>query len=107
MKGYKKLKSVSIHKNVTVIGTSAFQACTALTKVTIPANVKTVGMNAFSHSTKLKSIIVKSKKVTKVGAKAFKGIHKKAKIKVPSSKLKQYKKLFGGKGQAKTVKITK
>ena len=107
LKGYKKLKSVSIHKNVTVIGTSAFQACTALTKVTIPANVKTVGMNAFSHSTKLKSIIVKSKKVTKVGAKAFKGIHKKAKIKVPSSKLKQYKKLFGGKGQAKTVKITK
>ena len=39
------------------------------------------------------------------GAKALKGINKKAVIKVPAKKLKVYKKLFKGKGQAKTVKI--
>ena len=41
----------------------------------------------------------------KVGAKAFKGIYKKAVIKVPKAQKKKYKKLLAKKGQAKTVKI--
>jgi mannan endo-1,4-beta-mannosidase len=36
---------------------------------------------------------------------AFKKIHKKAVIEVPSGKLAAYKKLLKKKGQAKTVKI--
>lgn len=106
-KSCKKLTSVTIGKNVTVIGDGAFESCAALTKITIPANVTTIGKKAFYKDSKLKNIIIKSKKLKKVGSGAFKGINKKAKMKVPSSKLTPYKKLLKGKGQAKTVKITK
>ena len=82
LKGYKKLKTVTIGKNITNIGT-----------------------NAFSGDAKLKKITVKSTGLKKVGAKALKGIHKKAVIKVPKKMLKKYKKLFKGKGQKKTVKV--
>ena len=71
----------------------------------IGANVKTIGSAAFAGDKKLKSIVVKSKVLKKVGSKAFKGINKKAVIKVPKAKKKAYNKLFKKKGQAKTVKI--
>lgn len=106
-KGCKKLTSVKIGKYVTTIGDSAFESCTALSKITIPANVTKIGKKAFYKDGKLKSITIKSKKLKKVGSRAFKGINKKAKIKVPSSKLSSYKKLLKGKGQAKTVKVSK
>lgn len=84
--------------------------------VRIPATIKVNGYsykvtgisaNAFKNNKSLKKITVKSKTIKSVGKNAFKGINKKAVIKVPSSKLKAYKKLFAGKGQAKTVKIKK
>ena len=71
----------------------------------IGANINLIGKAAFAGDKKLKSINVKSKAIKKVGAKAFKGIYKKAVIKVPKAKKKAYKKLFKKKGQAKTVKI--
>jgi len=83
-KGNKKVKEVSIGKNVTRIGHRAFEKCSNLKKIT-----------------------VKSSKLKSVGVYALKGIHKKATIKVPKSKLSKYKKLFKNKGQKKTVKITK
>lgn len=115
----KKQKTISIPSTVningytfkvTAISNNAFKKNTKLTSVTIGANVKTIGKEAFSGCKKLKKITVKSKVVSKVNAKAFKGIHKKAKIKLPkmsSSKFKKYKKKFAKKGQASTVKITK
>jgi len=69
--------------------------------------VTQINAKAFSGCKKLKKITIKAKSLTKVGSKAFKGIHKKAKIKVPKAKLAAYKKLLKGKGQAKSVKITK
>ena len=89
------------------ISSSAFAKCKKLKKVTIGANVTKVGKKAFYQCSKLKTVTVKSKKITSVGSNALKGIHKKAKIKVPSSKLKKYKKLFKKKGQKSTVKIVK
>lgn len=89
------------------IGSSAFAKCKKLKKVTIGTNVTKVGKKAFYQCSKLKTVTVKSKKITSVGSNALKGIYKKAKIKVPSSKLKKYKKLFKKKGQKSTVKITK
>ena len=50
---------------------------------------------------------MQSKNIKSVGKNAFKGIHAKAKIKVPSSSLKKYKKLLSNKGQKSTVKIIK
>jgi hypothetical protein len=92
---------------VTAIAKNAFAGCTKLKKVTIGKNVASIGKNAFSGASKLKTITIKSKVLTKVGANAFKGIKSNATIKVPSSKVKAYKKLLAGKGQGKKVTITK
>ncbi len=100
-----KIKGISF--KITQIGNNAFSKCKKLKKVTIGANVTKIGKKAFYKDTKLKSIVVKTKKLKSVGSQAFKGIYKKAKIKVPSSRLKKYKKLFKKKGQARTVKIKK
>lgn len=106
-KNYKKLKTVTIGKNVTSIGDSAFQGNTKLTKVTIGAKVKTIGKNAFSGDKMLKTVIIKSKVLKTVKANAFKGISKKAKITLPKSKYAKLKKLLKGKGQPASVKYKK
>ena len=55
----------------------------------------------------MKKIVIKSTALKTVGKKAFKGISKKATIKVPKAKYKAYVKKLKGKGQARTVKIKK
>lgn len=105
----KKIKTVTIGKNVTMIGDKAFYKCTKLSKITIPAGVKKIGKQAFSGCKNLKSITIKTTKLTNktVGSKAFKGIHKKAVIKVPKKKLAAYKKLLKSKGVGSKAKIKK
>lgn len=97
---YKKLKY-----KVNAIGAKAFSGCKKLKSVTIGGNVTSVGAQAFNKCGSLKKITVASKSLKKVGKNALKGINKKCVIKVPKSKRGSYKKLFKGKGQAKTVKI--
>ena len=102
-----KLKSVTIGPDVTVINDKAFYHCSALTKITISKNVTKIGKSAFEGCKKLKTITIKSTKLASVGKNAFKRVSSNAKIKVPSSKVKAYKKLLKNKGQDKNVKITK
>lgn len=79
-----------------------------LKKVTIGKNVTTIGKNAFTGSKKLKNITVKSSVLKSVGKNVFKGIYKKAVIKVPKSKYKKYKKLFNKKtGFGRKMKLKK
>ena len=92
---------------VTAIANKAFKGDKKLKKVVIGKNVQTIGKSAFEKATNLKSITIKSTSLKKVGKKAFKGIHAKAKIKVPAKKLRSYKRLLKGKGQKAGVKITK
>ncbi len=100
------MASVTIKKNVTVIGKNAFAGCAKLKKVTVQGNkLKQIGSKAFYNCKKLKTITIKSKALKRVDKNAFKGINKKAVIKVPAAKLKAYKKLLAKKGQSKTVKI--
>ena len=105
----KKITKVTIGSNVTTIGKKAFYKCTSLTKITIPSKVKKIGKQAFYGCKKLKTITIKTTKLTSknVGSKAFKGIHAKATIKVPKSKLKNYKKLLKARGVGKKAKIKK
>lgn len=107
--GLSKLKGVTMGANITNIGDKAFYKCKALTKITIPSKVSKIGKSAFYGCKKLKSITIKTKKLTtkKVGSKAFKGIHKKAVIKVPKSKLKAYKTMLKKRGIGKSVKVKK
>lgn len=91
--------------SVTSIAANAFKGMKKLEKVTIGTNVSRIGKNAFSGDGKLKSIQIKSKKLTSVGKRALKNISAKAVIKVPKSKKKTYTSLLKGKGQKKSVKI--
>lgn len=92
---------------VTSVAENAFKGCKKLKSVTVGKNVTSIGKNAFNDCSGLKKITVKTAKLKSVGKNALKGIHKKAAIKVPKSRLAKYKKLFKGKGQKKTVKIKK
>lgn len=94
---------------VTAVAANAFKGNKKLKSVTIGKNVKNIGRNSFYGCKNLKKIIVKSTSLSKksVGSKAFKKIHPKATIKVPKSKLKAYKKLLKSKGVGSKVKIRK
>lgn len=92
---------------VTTIADNAFKNNKKIKTVVVGKNVRTIGKKAFYGCKNLKKITVQSSIIKKVGAKAFKGINKKAVIKVPSKKYKAYKKVFKGKGQEKTVTIKK
>ena len=63
---------VIIPEEVTKIGTSAFQNCTALTKVTIPESVTTIGTYAFRGCTGLTEVRI-PKSVTTIEGYAFYG----------------------------------
>lgn len=86
--------------------------------VTIPKTVKVKGYTykvtgisskAFYKKSKVKTISIKSATIQSIGKNAFKGISRKAVIKVPSSKYKAYKKMLTAKtGFAKkTMKVKK
>lgn len=79
---------------VTEIGDNAFRDNAKIKKVTIGANVKKIGKSAFYNCKKLNQVVIKSKKVTTIGKKAFCKDAKKLKIKVPKSKCKKYKSLL-------------
>ena len=106
-KNSKKLQTVVIPDTVTEIGASSFEGCQSLKSVTIGKNVTSIGKNAFKNCKNLKKITVKSAKLKKVGKGALAGINAKCVIKVPKKQQKSYKNLFKGKGQEKSVKITK
>lgn len=92
--GCKALKRVSTGSNVLSIGSKAFSGCKALKKVTILKKTKKIGASAFAKCSNLRTITIKPTSLTKksIGKKAFHGIAKKAKFKLPSSKKKLYKK---------------
>ena len=104
----KTLKKIRIADSVVIKGTSlkvtsvnagVFAGMKKLKKVTIGKNVTSIGKKAFFKDKKLKSVVIKSKKLKKVKAKAFAGINKKAAAKVPKACKKKYKKLLKNKGK--------
>lgn len=112
----KKAKTITVPSTVTIDGVTykvtaiadnAFKNNKKVTKVVIPSNIITIGKNAFNGCSKLKTIQIKSTKLTSksISKNAFKGISKKVTIKVPKKKLKAYKKLFRKKGLSKKVKM--
>ena len=108
-KNMKKLKKVTIGKNITVLGSSAFYNCSSLKKITIPANVKQINTKCFYGCKKLSSITIKTSRLTtkKVGNKAFGKIASKPQLRVPKKKIKTYQSIFRKKGLTKKAKFKK
>ena len=101
------VKIDGLEYKVTQIASNALKGNKKVKTVSIGSNVTKIGSKAFYKAKKLTNIVVKTKKLKKVGKKALSGISSKAVIRVPSSKLKKYKKVFKGKGQKSSVKIKK
>ena len=87
----KKVKSVIIPATIVYDG--------------VTYKVTGIAKNAFKNCKYLKKITIKTKDLKSAGKNCFKGINKKAVIKVPAANKKAYKKLLKGKGQKSTVKI--
>ncbi|MCR5339237.1 MAG: leucine-rich repeat protein, partial [Lachnospiraceae bacterium] len=87
-------KKYGVTYKVTSIAANAFAKNKKLKKVTIGKNIKTIGKKAFFKCKNLKKITVKTKVLKKIGKYAFKGIHKKAAFKFPKNREKKYKKLL-------------
>ncbi len=112
----KNTKKVVIGDTVTILGAKfkivqiedrALKNKSSITSVTIGKNVKTIGKEALAGTKKLKTITIKSAKLTRVGANALKNTYAKLKIKTPKTKLNKYKALFKKKGQKSSVKISR
>ena len=90
---------------VTAIEANAFRSNKKIRKVIIGKNIASIGKNAFRGASKLERVQIKTKKLTsgKVGASAFKGIHKKAVFKLPSAKKNTYRKILLKKGAKSTM----
>ena len=101
---YKITGTASLGKNgtVSIVGLSKNSYKKNIKKIVIPATVKygnskydvtSVGAKAFKGCKKAKTVVIKSKKIKKIGKQAFRGIKKKAKFKLPKMSKKNLKKL--------------
>ena len=77
------LQDVYIGKNVTSIGSNAFNYCYSLTSVTIPNGVTSIGRSAFSYCYGLTSIIIPDG-VTSISDYAFNGCQSLTSITIPN-----------------------
>ena len=100
-----KVKGVTY--KVTKIADNSFRNNKKITEITIGKNIVSIGKNAFYGCKKLKTITIRSKKLTSktVSKNAFKGLTRITTIKVPKNKLTAYKKLLKKKGLSSKVKV--
>lgn len=109
-----KAKTITIPSTVTInkvtykviqVASNAFRAKKKVTKIIIGKNVKTIGKNAFKNCTALKTVVVKTSKLTKksIAKTAFKGTKGRVIVKVPAKKWKAYRTYFKNKGNNQLV----
>ena len=79
---------------VTSIEYKAFYKCKKMTKVNIGRNITYIGGKAFNKAYRLKTVVIKSTSLNKIGKKAFRSIKKNVTFKVPKANYKPYKKMI-------------
>ena len=94
---------------VTSVEKKAFKNNKKIKKVTIGKNVSKIGSKAFYGCSKLKTLTIKSSKLTtkKIGSKAFSKTPKSMTVKVPKKKFKTYKSMLIKRGVNKKAKFKK
>ena len=101
------VKIAGVTFKVTAVADNAFKGCLKVTKISIGKNVTKIGKNAFNGCSSLKNVNVKAENLKKIGSKAFKGIHPKAKFKLYKKKYSKYKKMIKKSKAPKTSKYSK
>ncbi|MBQ3001784.1 MAG: leucine-rich repeat protein, partial [Bacilli bacterium] len=93
--GCKNLINITISDSVETIGNSAFEGCINLKDIVIPSDVTSIGSSTFSGCSSLANVEFKKDTypITIVGINVFYLCNPLLKIKVPSSKIIQYKNL--------------
>ena len=107
--GCTKLKTVKLGGSVTSIGDKAFYKNTTLTSISLPSKVSTIGKSAFEGCKKVTSVTI-GKNVSKIDSKAFYGCSKLKTLTIKSSKLTTKKigsKAFTKTPKSMTVKVPK
>ena len=89
---------------VTGISQNAFAKNKKVKSVTIDKNVTSIGSNAFLNCSSLKSMQIKGTSIKKVGKNAFKGVGKNAVIRVPKKARRSYAAKLKKAGFGGTVK---
>jgi len=94
------------NKKLKGIGSHAF-ANASIKNITLEKSIIEIGSSAFTGIKNLKTLTIKSTELTSktLSKKAFAGITSKTTVKVPKSKLSEYKKLFRKCGLSKNVKV--
>lgn len=88
-----KIKTIKLPAKLKIIGKWAFEE-QKFTELTIPANVEKIGAQAFSGCQSLKKIVIKSKKLKKIGSRAFATIGQNAVIYIPKERETEYRKMI-------------
>ena len=99
----KKLTSVSIGNNVSVIGGYAFAQCKKLKKITVGTGLTKISTHAFTGVRNGCTVTIRSKKLRTVSGNFDKSV-KKMVIRVPRKKYNTYRKLFRKRSKTVTVK---
>ena len=86
---------------VTSVAADAFAGCKKLKEVTIGKNIKTIGKNCFKNCHSLKKINIRSKIFKKAGKNSLKGTNKKLIVSCNKKKMTKYKKLLKNRGNNK------
>lgn len=130
--GNTNITTVTIGANVVLIDTNAFFGCSNLVKVSGGAGLKVIGQTAFARCPKLKSFVITSKVLNKIGPQAFykdsklktisikkttkltkSGVKKSLKgskvktVKVKKSKIWKYRKYFKKSNSGRKVRVKK
>lgn len=87
-----KIRKIVISNSVEKIGNYSFFFAQNVESITLGTGVKELGEHAFCHTYKLKSVVVKSKKLKEAVTGLLHGVKENVSIKVPAKKVKAYQK---------------
>ena len=87
------MKTIKLSAKLKTIGKWAFSG-QKFKELTIPSNVEKIGSHVFSGCQSLNKIVIKSKKLKKIGPLAFETIGHNAVIYVPQEKEQEYREML-------------
>ena len=98
------VKFKKIKYNITEINQKAFNKLKKLKRITIGKNVKLIGAYAFADCSNLERVTFKTVVIKKIGKDAFANLNENFVIKVPRKKSKRYKKILKKSGFKGNIK---